>query len=159
MNADPIDRGIAKYCAGEPVGKDLARALRDRIFVRTLLRQGGKRGKLANIVNMSRSARAPIGRIMRFVSVATYPYREVFAEEETLTGHTSYVHCVSPLDGGRHVSGSGDKTLIVWAAGDGGAFAAAQTLSGHTSTVMCVSQLGDRRIVSGSYDKTIKVWE
>jgi WD40 repeat protein len=66
---------------------------------------------------------------------------------------------VSTLDVGRFVSGSCDQTLIVWAAGDGGAFAAAQTLSGHTSNVTCVTQLDDGRVVSGSFDKTLKVWE
>jgi len=57
------------------------------------------------------------------------------------------------------VSGSDDKTLIVWAAGDDGAFAAAQTLSGHTSTVRCVTKLVDGRVVSGSSDNTLIVWE
>jgi WD40 repeat protein len=66
---------------------------------------------------------------------------------------------VAPLDGGRIVSGSTDHTLIVWAAGDDGAFAAAQILSGHTSYVYCVTELDDRRLVSGSADKTLKVWE
>jgi WD40 repeat protein len=66
---------------------------------------------------------------------------------------------MAPLDGGRLVSGSGDKTLIVWAAGDDGVFAAAQTLSGHTDSVMCVTELDDRRLVSASNDKTLKVWE
>ena len=67
--------------------------------------------------------------------------------------------CVAPLDGGRLVSGSYDKTLIVWEAGDDGAFAAVQTLSGHTSYVRCVAQLDDRRLASGSEDNTLKVWE
>jgi len=66
---------------------------------------------------------------------------------------------VAPLDDGRLVSGSDDKTLIVWAAGDDGAFAAAQTLSGHTSHVWCVAQLDGGRLVSGSHDNTLKVWE
>ena len=69
------------------------------------------------------------------------------------------VRCVTPLDGGRIVSGGDDYTLIVWAAGDDGVFAAAQTLSGHTSSVACVTQLDDRRLVSGSNDHTLKVWE
>ena len=41
------------------------------------------------------------------------------------------VRCVAPLDDGRLVSGSRDKTLIVWAAGDDGTLTAAQTLSGQ----------------------------
>jgi WD40 repeat protein len=63
------------------------------------------------------------------------------------------------LDDGRVVSGSNDRTLVVWAVGDDGAFAAAQTLSGHTTYVTCVAHLDDRRLVSASGDKTLKVWE
>jgi len=37
-----------------------------------------------------------------------------FAAAQTLTGHTGTVRCVAPLDDGRIVSGSLDKTLIVW---------------------------------------------
>ena len=65
---------------------------------------------------------------------------------------------MAPLDDGRLVSGSDDKTLIVWAAGDDGAFAAAQTLSGHTGWVRCVAPLDDGRLVSGSDDTTLIVW-
>ena len=114
-------------------------------------------GKLAEVVIVSRGAAAPMGRIMSFVDIPTR--REVFEEEATLVGHTGGVGCMTLLDDGRIVSGSGDNTLIVWAAGDDGAFAAAQTLSGHTSYVMCVTELDDRRLVSGSRDKTLKVWE
>ena len=80
-------------------------------------------------------------------------------EAETLSGHTGDVRCVAPLKDGRIVSGSQDKTLIVWAAGADGAFAVAETLSGHDGAVTCVAQLDDRRLVSGSFDKTLIVWE
>jgi WD40 repeat protein len=88
-----------------------------------------------------------------------------FTASKTLSGHTNWVRCVAPLDGGRIVSGSNDtsgswdKILIVWAAGDDGVFVMAQTLSGHTGMVRCVTQLEDRRLVSGSSDNTLKVWE
>ena len=68
------------------------------------------------------------------------------------------VRCVAPLDDGRLVSGSRDKTLIVWAAGDDGTLTAAQTLSGHTGAVLCVEQLDDGRTASGCPDKMLKVW-
>ena len=45
----------------------------------------------------------------------------------------------------------GQDALIVWTAGDDGAF------TGHTGYVRCVAQLNDRRIASGSRDKTLKV--
>ena len=139
------------------MSKEDARRVRHEIFIRSVLLMGSRTGKLAEVVIVSRGAAAPMGRIMSFVDIPTR--REVFEEEQTLVGHTSDVMCVAPLDDRRLVSGSDDKTLIVWAAGDDGAFAAAQTLSGHTSYVYCVAQLDDRRLVSGSNDNTLKVWE
>ena len=74
----------------------------------------------------------------------------------TLSGHSKSVCCVAQLDDGRIVSGSDDKTLIVWEKGDGGV--EAQILSGHTDGVSCVALLVDGRLVSGSWDGTLKVW-
>ena len=68
------------------------------------------------------------------------------------------MQCVSQLNTGCVVSGSADKTLIVWAMGDDGTFTAAQTLHGHTHWVYCVVQLDGGRVVSGSADKTLIVW-
>ena len=133
-----------------------ARRVRHEIFIRSVLLMGSRTGKLAEVVIVSRGAAAPMGRIMSFVDIPTR--REVFEEAATLVGHTGGVNCMAQLDDGRVVSGSGDGMLIVWAAGDGGAFAAAQTLSGHTSAVYCVAPLDGGRIVSGSEDNTLIVW-
>ena len=130
------------------MSKEDARRVRHEIFIRSVLLMGSRTGKLAEVVIVSRGAAAPMGRIMSFVDIPTR--REVFEEEATLVGHTGGVSCMTLLDDGRVVSGSYDKTLIVWAAGDDGAFAAAQTLSGHTSYVCCVAPLDDGRLVSGS---------
>ena len=138
------------------MSKEDARRVRHEIFIRSVLLMGSRTGKLAEVVIVSRGAAAPMGRIMSFVDIPTR--REVFEEVETLVGHTNIVECMAKLDDGRVVSGSYDKTLIVWAAGDDGAFAAAQTLSGHTGDVNCVAPLDGGRLVSGSYDNTLIVW-
>ena len=152
-----VARALVRYFAGKGRSKEDARRVRHEIFIRSVLLMGSRTGKLAEVVIVSRGAAAPMGRIMSFVDIPTR--REVFEEEQTLVGHTSDVGCMTLLDDGRVVSGSNDRTLIVWAAGDDGAFAAAQTLSGHTNSVMCVTQLDDRRLASGSTDNTLKVWE
>ena len=85
--------------------------------------------------------------------------------------------CVAALPDGRVVSGSGDRTLMVWDVSTG---ACLQTLRGHrgaargrrpvepcvdrSSTprgaqVWCVAALPDGRVVSGSGDRTLKVWD
>jgi WD40 repeat protein len=76
---------------------------------------------------------------------------------KTLTGHNDLICSVafSP-DGTRIVSGSFDKTIIIWDAARGEKL---QTLSGHRGNVYCVAFSPDsKRVVSGSRDKTIKVW-
>ena len=152
-----VARALVRYFAGKGMSKEDARGVLHEIFIRSVLLMGSRTGKLAEVVIVSRGAAAPMGLIMSFVDIPTR--REAFEEEQTLVGHTSVVTCMTLLDDGRLVSGSDDMTLIVWAAGDDGAFAAAQTLSEHTSYVMCVTELDDRRLVSGSTDKTLKVWE
>ena len=152
-----VARALVRYYAGKGMSKEDARRVRHEIFIRSVLLMGSRTGKLAEVVIVSRGAAAPMGRIMSFVDIPTR--REVFEEEQTLVGHAGGVRCMIPLDDGRVVSGSWDKTLIVWAAGDDGVLAAVQTLSGHTGSVMCVTELDDRRLVSGSTDNTLKVWE
>ena len=139
------------------MSKEDARRVRHEIFIRSVLLMGSRTGKLAEVVIVSRGAAAPMGRIMSFVDIPTC--REVFEEEATLVGHAGVVMSMTPLDDGRVVSGSDDNTLIVWAAGDDGAFAAVQTLTGHTDVVTCVVPLADGRLVSGSDDNKLKVWE
>ncbi|KIM26363.1 hypothetical protein M408DRAFT_72991 [Serendipita vermifera MAFF 305830] len=76
-----------------------------------------------------------------------------------LLGHTSEVTSVafSP-DGHRIVSGSWDKTILIWDAETGAVVAG--PFEGHSSTVSSVAFSPDgKRIVSGSYDETIRVWD
>ena len=151
-----FDRSLARYRAGKGMSKTDARRLRNEIFIRSVLLMGSRVGKLAEVVIVSRGAAAPMGRIMHFVDIPTR--REVYAEVEMLAGHTGGVRCMAQLHDGRVVSGGDDKNLIVWAAGDDGAFTVAQTLTGHTGFVWCVAQLDGGRFASGSLDKTIIVW-
>ena len=75
-----------------------------------------------------------------------------------LWGHTAGVASVAvSADGGRIVTGSGDKTARVWDAQSG---ASLLELKGHTGPVTSVVVSADcRRIVTGSQDITARVWE
>ena len=85
--------------------------------------------------------------------------------------------CVAALPDGRVVSGSGDRTLMVWDVSTG---ACLQTLRGHRRTVRgrrpvkphvdrsstprgaqveCVTALPNDRVVSGSLDNSLRVWD
>ena len=77
---------------------------------------------------------------------------------QTLWGHTSSVRAVSfTPDGKRAVSGSEDKTCMLWDLTTGEAI---QTLRGHTSYVYAVSITPDgKRAVSGSEDNTCMLWD
>ena len=79
---------------------------------------------------------------------------EKAARIATLEGHTGPVRSVCSLGDGRLASGSGDKTVRVWAA-TGECVA---TLEGHTDRVLSVCSLGDGRLASGSWDGTVRVW-
>ena len=70
-------------------------------------------------------------------------------------GHTDYVRCVAKLTDTSFVSGSSDRTLILWNTEDGSVI---RTFQGHTSDVRCVAKLTDTTFVSGSGDKTLKLW-
>src|SRR5262249_40117381 len=78
---------------------------------------------------------------------------------QPLTGHTSYVWSVafSP-DGKTLVSGSEDKTLILWDVATRQPLG--QPLTGHTSYVRSVAFSPDgKTLVSGSGDKTLIWWD
>jgi WD40 repeat protein len=76
----------------------------------------------------------------------------------TLKGHTNWVPCVgfSP-DGKRIASGSADRTIKIWDAGDGRELL---TLKGHTRYyVESVAFSPDgRQIASGADDGTITIF-
>ncbi len=72
-----------------------------------------------------------------------------------LKGHKRPVTCVTQLDDDYIVSGSYDKTLIIWDINKGTQL---MKLKGHTSPVKCVTKISNNCIVSGSFDKTLRVW-
>jgi len=90
----------------------------------------------------------------------------------TFEGHGDRVRCVCALPDGRVVSGSRDKTLIVWARDSSRLRERLRqmldrqmleglrerVLEGHADYVWCVVALSDDRVASGSKDATIIVW-
>ena len=93
------------------------------------------------------------------------------------TQQGAQVECVAALSHGDVVSGSGDRTLRVWAVSRGWRYL---LLSGHTNSarrrrpaaprgdrsstprgaqVWCVAALPNGSVVSGSADRTLKVWD
>jgi WD40 repeat protein len=77
----------------------------------------------------------------------------------TLRGHSSSVCCATFSPDGKYiVSGSNDRTIIVWDAQTGNP--ALGPLKMHASTVSCVAFSPDgKQIVSGSSDNTVLVWD
>lgn len=86
------------------------------------------------------------------VKVATGPLAE------TLKGHTDAVNALEVSTTGKYfVSGSSDKTAIVW---DAVVNKPLTTLKGHTWKVTSVSISKDEKyVVTGSNDGTAKLWE
>ena len=76
----------------------------------------------------------------------------------TLTGHQYGVRAVAVTgDGTRAVTGSGDRTAIVWDLATG---ARLHTLTGHLNSVEAVAITGDgTRAVTASGDRTAIVWD
>ena len=76
----------------------------------------------------------------------------------TIEGHEGFIVwsvAISP-DGKYIVSGSQDKTLKLWEAGNG---RLVRTFEGHNDSVYSVAFSPDgKNIVSGAFDKTIKLW-
>ncbi len=75
----------------------------------------------------------------------------------TYSGHSNYVSAVAWSPNGKRIaSASGDGTVQVWNAGNGGNVL---TYRGHSSDVLAVAWSPDgREIASGSLDATVQVW-
>jgi WD40 repeat protein len=74
-----------------------------------------------------------------------------------LSGHTNWVRSLAFIDGTSLVSGSDDKTIILWDIQTGGVV---EVFHGHTGRILSVSISADRtRIASGSWDQTIRLWD
>ncbi|KAI8372759.1 WD40-repeat-containing domain protein [Radiomyces spectabilis] len=71
----------------------------------------------------------------------------------TLIGHTANVCALAVTPTGHIVSGSWDKTVIVWKD-----FQLAYTLKGHEAAVWAVLPLNDDTILTAAADKTIRLW-
>ena len=97
--------------------------------------------------------------------------------DRSSTQRGAQVWCVAVMSNGHVVSGSGDRTVMVWDASSGECL---KTLRGHTGSVRrrrpvkqsvdrsstqqraqvwCVVALSNDRVVSGSWDNTLKVWD
>ena len=95
--------------------------------------------------------------------VAITAFREVISSIENkyykriFTGHTAEVFSISfSPDGKSILTGSGDKTAILWDL-EGNVL---QNFTGHTAKVSSVSfSLDGKSILTGSFDKTAKLWD
>jgi WD40 repeat protein len=92
-------------------------------------------------------------------SLETVVEKEDYKTIEVLD-NKSPVHTLQVLPDSRIVSGSGDKTIIIWERNpQTGKYEEKEKLKGHTDLVWILQVLPDGRIVSGSDDKTIRIWE
>ena len=76
----------------------------------------------------------------------------------TLTGHSDWVNCVAVIDDERIVSGSSDKTLIIWNVDSRERI---HTLY-DSSVVRCVAVINGEngeKIISGCDNGTLKIWD
>lgn len=85
------------------------------------------------------------------------PYNPFPRTLQILRGHTYSVSAISiTTDGQRAISGSFDKTCILWDLTSGNAL---QILKGHTGSVLSISITPDGKMaISGSSDKTCILW-
>ena len=96
--------------------------------------------------------------LLRRIPPTRPPWDPIPQMRQTLRGHTSSVRAVFMTpDGKKAISGSEDKTCILWDLTTGEAL---QTLKGHTDFVSAVSISPDgERAISGSYDKNCILWD
>ena len=73
----------------------------------------------------------------------------------TLNFHTDYVYCLTVLNDGRLVSGSGDHSIIIY---NKTTYQPDLIIKEHKDTVRCITQLSSGILATCSYDKTIKLF-
>ena len=135
--------------------RDVRKAVRGSPAFRQLLRCDGvwedvhERSILGVAATGDRVVTASEDRSVKILDAADGSCRAI------LEGHTNRVRCVCIMPDGRIVSGSRDRTLIVWAP-DGSRL---RTLEGHQDFVWCVAALADDRVASGCKDGFIRIWD
>ena len=72
-----------------------------------------------------------------------------------LINHSSYVYCLCILNDGRLVSGSVDKSIIIY---NKDTFQPDLRIKEHSDWISCIIQLSSEELVSCSNDKTIKIY-
>ena len=73
----------------------------------------------------------------------------------TLSNHTNFVLCLCVLNDGRLVSGSSDKSIIIY---NKNTYKPDLIIKGHKESVYCIIQLSTGELVSCSQDYTIKIY-
>ena len=73
----------------------------------------------------------------------------------TLTNHTDFVLCLCVLNDGRLVSGSSDKSIIIY---NKNTYQPDLIIKEHKESVYCIIQLSTGELVSCSQDYTIKIY-
>ena len=76
----------------------------------------------------------------------------------TLSEHKSSVTSLVQLSDERLITGSKDKTIIIWSISDN-SFKCKQIITEHTQAIYCLCLLTGVNFASGSEDKTIRIWE
>ena len=74
-----------------------------------------------------------------------------------LEGHDDSI-CALLVCGSRLASGSGDRSIKVWAMGPGPEWPCERTLAGHTGGIKALAGW-EGKLISGSDDETIRVWD
>lgn len=77
--------------------------------------------------------------------------------DESKIIHTGDVNCLLELKNGSLLSGSNDKTIILWVFD--GKYNAKKSIVGHKLSVRTLSEINSKYVASGSDDNTIRVWD